>query len=193
MHRIKNERGRYGNGSARPEGSGPGGAWEPGGGSGTRARKGKANQIYQVRTPWETAGRKAIGPQRDACDAPAASCQVGLSHSKPVERRGTQSRGAGNRPHRRLKPMRYSIPKIEAQRSGFDLKRGSSGVQRAFAHSAEATARRRLCPSGCRRYFICFARQGKPCTRKAKGTYRGLRKTPAQSARPPGIFASAKL
>ena len=90
LHRIKN---------------GKGAVWKrigAAGGKRTRgsmgARRGKRNEgaeeegekHYQVRTPWETAGRKATGPQRDACDAPAASCQVRLSHSANPSKGGAR-------------------------------------------------------------------------------------------------------
>ena len=60
--------------------------------------------------------------------------------------------------------MRYLITQIEAQRSWFDLKRRSSGVQGAFAHRAEAMTRRlrrrRPGSSGCRGYSVCFRTGG---------------------------------
>ena len=74
---------------------------------------------------------------------------------------------------------------------------------------------RRLCPSGCRGYFICFANYRKlwdckakalPCAQGPPGRFRGPPKAAsgeaikgtkawhahAMSARPPGIFASAR-
>ena len=52
-------------------------------------------------------------------------------------------------------------------------------------------AQRRPGSSGCRGYSICFSTVRGTVLRKAMGTYRP-RLTLAQSARPPGIFASAR-
>ena len=73
--------------------------------------------------------------------------------------------------------MRYLISQIEAQRSGFDLKRRSSGVQRAFAHRAEATTRRlrrrRPSSSGCRGYSVCFSKPHENVGHKAQEALSG--------------------
>ena len=113
--------------------------------------------------------RASKSPQGDRIGRPPDN---GIFIGKGTERCLTQSRGIGKPPSKEAK---------------------------AFMRSPNIRILRRLSLSGCRGYFICFANYRKLWDCKAKALPRGeaikgtkARLVRAMSARPPGIFASAR-
>ena len=114
-------------------------------------------------------------------------------NAKPQNRGNpaTQRQEAKGRESYARPPARYGVFIQQTRRKAGTQSRvlGNRTLRRLRPMPDTVRRRQRLCSSGCRRYNICFRKPAEKRRRKAMGTKRRYRR---MSARPPGIFASAR-
>lgn len=129
---------------------------------GHRARARENRYLFYIRTPVETRGRKVVQLKQTQAGFPGTGTPVrfpampgrppdmAITTWQTRRKAGTQSRGKGDLPQRRLKLMR----------------------------SPDIREARRPCSSGCRRCTICFASSPKGDARKVRRLKRAMRSRP---------------